>query len=122
MIPIVYLILIIPLEYALELYAKYELLFLRMTFKEEKDKKIRIRHRIAVFCACRFSVRRVLLFQREYMRQMYVRMKDDEFKELMMEFKEACKKSYGSKSIINGKCQCIYNINIDTRAYRCYCY
>ena len=91
MIPIVYLILIIPLEYALELHAKYELLFLRMTFKEEKDKKIRIRHRIAVFCVCRFSVRRVLLFQREYMRQMYVRMKDDEFKELMMEFKEACK-------------------------------
>ena len=40
MIPIVYLMLIIPLEYALELYAKYELLFLRMTFKEEKDKKI----------------------------------------------------------------------------------
>ena len=91
MIPIVYLMLIIPLEYALELYAKYELLFLRMTFKEEKDKKIRIKHRIAVFWVCRFSVRRVLLFQKEYMRQMYVRMKDDEFKQLMMEFREACK-------------------------------
>ena len=91
MIPIVYLMLIIPLEYALELYAKYELLFLRMTFKEEKDKKIRIKNRIAVFWVCRFSVRRVLLFQKEYMRQMYVRMKDDEFKQLMMEFREACK-------------------------------
>lgn len=40
MIPIVYLILIIPLEYILELYSKYELLFVRMSFKEEKDKKI----------------------------------------------------------------------------------
>lgn len=30
MIPIVYLVLIIPLEYALELYSKYELLFLRI--------------------------------------------------------------------------------------------
>ena len=55
MIPIVYLILIIPLEYILELYSKYEVLFLRMTFKEEKDKRIRLHHRIAVFRVCNFS-------------------------------------------------------------------
>lgn len=42
MIPIVYLILIIPLEYAFELYSKYESLFLRMTLKEVKDKKIKL--------------------------------------------------------------------------------
>lgn len=42
MIPIAYLISIIPLEYALELYSKYELLFLSMTFKEEKDKKLKL--------------------------------------------------------------------------------
>ena len=41
MIPIVYLILITPLEYALELYSKYETLFVRMTFKEEKNKKVK---------------------------------------------------------------------------------
>ena len=92
MIPIVYLVLIIPLEYALELYSKYELLFLRMTFKEEKDKKTKIRHRVAVLCSCRISVRRVLLFQREYMGRMYVRMKDDEFKKLIQEFRKACKR------------------------------
>lgn len=92
MIPIVYLILIIPLEYALELYSKYELLFLRMTFKEEKDKKTKIRHRVAVICSCRISVRRVLLFQREYMGRMYVRMKDEEFKNLIQEFRKACKR------------------------------
>lgn len=92
MIPIVYLVLIIPLEYALELYSKYELLFLRMTFKEEKDKETKIRHRIAVLCTCRISVRRVLLFQREYMGRMYVRMKDKEFKNLIQEFRKACKR------------------------------
>ena len=81
-IPIVYLILIIPLEYALELYSKYELLFLRMTFKEEKDKKTKIRHRVAVICSCRISVRRVLLFQREYMGRMYVKMKDNKYKRM----------------------------------------
>lgn len=91
-IPIAYLILIIPLEYALELYSKYELLFLRMTFKEEKDKKTKIRHRVAVICSCRISVRRVLLFQREYMGRMYVRMKDEEFKNLIQEFRKACKR------------------------------
>lgn len=87
-IPIVYLILIIPLEYALELYSKYELLFLRMTFKEEKDKKTKIRHRVAVICSCRISVRRVLLFQREYMGRMYVKMKDNEFEKLIREFRK----------------------------------
>ena len=91
-IPIAYLVLIIPLEYALELYSKYELLFLRMTFKEEKDKKTKIRHRVAVICSCRISVRRVLLFQREYMGRMYVKMKDNEFEKLIREFRNACKR------------------------------
>lgn len=62
-----------------------------MTFKEEKDKKIRIDHRIAVIGACKFSVRRVLLFQRKYMQRMYIRMKDNEFEQLMMEFNDVCK-------------------------------
>lgn len=39
MIPIVYLIMIMPLVYMLEVYSKYEVLFIRMTFKEEKSKK-----------------------------------------------------------------------------------
>ena len=83
MIPIVYLILIIPLEYILELYSKYEVLFLRMAFKEEKDKRIRLHHRTAIFRECNFSVRKILLFQREYMIQMYALMKEDEFNQLM---------------------------------------
>lgn len=92
MIPIVYLILIIPLEYILELYSKYEVLFLRMTFKEEKDKRIRLHHRTAIFRECNFSVRKILLFQREYMIQMYALMKEDEFNQLMQKFRSACKR------------------------------
>lgn len=92
MIPIVYLILIIPLEYILELYSKYEVLFLRMTFKEEKDKRIRLHHRTALFRECNFSVRKILLFQREYMIQMYALMKEDEFNQLMQKFRSACKR------------------------------
>lgn len=63
MIPIVYLILIIPLEYLLELYSKYEVLFLRMTFKEEKDKRIRLHHRIAVLRECNFQFARYYYFK-----------------------------------------------------------
>lgn len=92
MIPIVYLILIIQLEYILELYSKYEVLFLRMTFKEEKDKRIRLHHRTAIFRECNFSVRKILLFQREYMIQMYALMKEDEFNQLMQKFRSACKR------------------------------
>lgn len=92
MITIVYLILIIPLEYILELYSKYEVLFLRMTFKEEKDKRIRLHHRTAIFRECNFSVRKILLFQREYMIQMYALMKEDEFNQLMQKFRSACKR------------------------------
>lgn len=86
------LLYVLAITIALELYSKYELLFLRMTFKEEKDKETKIRHRIAVLCTCRISVRRVLLFQREYMGRMYVRMKDEEFKNLIQEFRKACKR------------------------------
>ena len=92
MIPIAYLILIIPLEYILELYSKYEVLFLRMTFKEEQDKRIRLHHRIAILRECNFSVRKILLFQREYMIHMYALMKEDEFNQLMQKFRSACKR------------------------------
>lgn len=91
MIPIVYLILMIPLEYALELYSKYELLFLRMTFKEEKDKNTKIRHRIAVLCTCGGSVRRILAFPKAYVGKMYVGMKEAEFDNLIFEFSKAYK-------------------------------
>ena len=92
MIPIVYLILIVPLEYALEVYLKYEGLFIRMTFKEKDDKRTILNHRMAVFRVCNFSVRKVLLFQRKFMTKMYVGMKEDEFEQLIQEFRLACKR------------------------------
>ena len=90
LIPIVYLILIIPLEYILELYSKYELLFIRMSFKEEKVKKIQRRHRWYVVKICKFSVRKVLLFQKKYWCKMYSRMSESEFEKLMEEFRREC--------------------------------
>lgn len=91
MIPIVYLVLITPFEYMLELYSKYELLFVRMSFKEEKDKKIQRKHRWRVIKACKLSVHKVLLFQRKYWCKMYSRMSELEFEKLIVEFKNECK-------------------------------
>lgn len=87
MIPIVYLILITPLEYILELYSKYELLFVRMSFKEEKDKKIQRKHRWRVVKICKLSVHKVLIFQKKYWCKMYSRMSELEFEKLIGEFK-----------------------------------
>ena len=90
MIPIVYLIFIIPLEYALELYSKYELLFVRMSFKEEKDKKIQRRHRWLVIKVCKLSVHKVLLFQKKYWYKMYSKMSVEGFEKLIEEFRNEC--------------------------------
>lgn len=90
MIPIVYLLMIIPLEYVLELYSKYELLFVRMSFKEPKDIKIQNRHRWLVIKACKLSVRKVLIFQKKYWSKMYSRMSETDFDRTIEEFRKEC--------------------------------
>ena len=83
MIPIIYLILIIPLEYALELYSKYEMLFCRMSLKEENDKKIKKQHRWLIIKNCRFSVHKIVIFQKKYWKRMYSMMSLEEFQKLI---------------------------------------
>lgn len=92
MIPIAYMFLIVPLEYALELYSKYEVLFIRISFKEAKDKKNQKNHRWRIIQICKLSVYRVLLFQREFLPKMYSCMSEDEFLDMLDEFKRECKK------------------------------
>ena len=83
LIPIIYLILFIPLEYLLELYSKYELLFLRIKFSI--DNKIKFRWKI--FKLCMFSIRKVILFQKEISSKIYLNMSEEEFKKLLLKFK-----------------------------------
>ena len=88
MIPIVYLILIIPLEYLIELYSKYEVLFIRIFFKNNKYKKATRKRKILIIKNCGLSVHNVMLFQKKYCSRIYVKMSDDEFIALINEFKE----------------------------------
>lgn len=82
-IPIVYLLLVTPLEYAFELYSKYEMLFIQMHFKEPRDKKVKRKRHLKVIKACGLSVRKIILFQKQCIPRMYVSMSDSEFEALI---------------------------------------
>lgn len=71
MIPIVYTILILPLEFGLEIYSDYEQVFVRMKFRDNQDKKIQRKHRWRVIRTCKLSLRKILLFRKEYVNRMY---------------------------------------------------
>ena len=87
-IPIVYLLLTTPLEYAFELYSKYEMLFIRMHFKEPSDKRVQRKRHLKVIKVCGLSVKRIMLFQKQCIPRMYVLMSNTEFDSLMSNFKE----------------------------------
>lgn len=78
-IPIVYLLLVTPLEYAFELYSKYEMLFIQMHFKELSDKMVRRKRHLKVIKVCGLSVKRIMLFQKQCIPRMYISMPDVEF-------------------------------------------
>lgn len=82
-IPIVCLLLVTPLEYAFELYSKYEMLFIQMHFKEPRDKKVKRKRHLKVIKACGLSVRKIILFQKQCIPRMYVSMSDSEFEALI---------------------------------------
>ena len=89
-IPIVYLLLFTPLEYAFELYSKYEMLFIQMHFKEPRDKKVKRKRHLKVIKACGLSVRKIILFQKQCIPRMYVSMSDSEFEALISQLEEIC--------------------------------
>lgn len=78
-IPIVYLLLVTPLEYAFELYSKYEMLFIQMHFKEPSNKMVRRKRHLKVIKVCGLSVKRIMLFQKQCIPRMYISMPDVEF-------------------------------------------
>lgn len=78
-IPMVYLLFVTPLEYVFELYSKYEMLFIRMCFKEPRDKKVKRKRHLKVIKVCGLSVKRIMLFQKQCIPRMYISMPDVEF-------------------------------------------
>lgn len=89
-IPMVYLLFVTPLEYVFELYSKYEMLFIRMCFKEPRDKKVKRKRHLKVIKACGLSVRKIIQFQKQCIPRMYVSMSDSEFEALISQSEEIC--------------------------------
>ena len=87
-IPIVYLLLVTPLEYAFELYSKYEMLFIQMHFKEPSDKMVRRKRHLKVIKVCGLSVKRIMLFQKQCIPRMYISITDVEFDLLIIHFED----------------------------------
>ena len=85
-IPLVYLVLMLPLIYAVELYAKYQLLFAHISYKW-KDVNTRRKRQFKILKICKFSVRKLIIFQKEYFPKIYINMTEDEFNNLLTEFR-----------------------------------
>lgn len=86
-IPIIFSALYIPVAYGFAVYAKYEMLFIRMSFKEPKDKKVKCNHRLAVLRVCKLSYKKIVRFEQEYVKNMYISMEQIEFDDLINKFK-----------------------------------
>ena len=87
-LPVVLSLFYLPFAYFFAVYAKYEILFMRMGFKESPDKKLRFKHRLAVIGACKLSYKRVDRFLKMYVKKMYVNMSKEDFDVILRTFKE----------------------------------
>lgn len=90
-IPFVFTILFIPISYLLALYAKYQTIFIRMGFKEKEDKRIKKWHRWLVLKACNISHKKLLYFEQNFIKSMYIGMDDYEFQKIINTFSKSTK-------------------------------
>ncbi len=86
-LPIILSVLYIPVAYFLAVYAKYELLFIRMSSKCPNDKKLIRKRQIEMFLICGLSYEKICRFEKECIKRMYITMKNDEFDSVIYELK-----------------------------------
>lgn len=86
-LPIILSILYLPISYLFAVFAKYEILFLRMSFKEPQNRIIKLKHRIKVVMACKLSYGKIRRFLYSYVPQMYTTMDNSNFDEIINTFK-----------------------------------
>lgn len=91
-IPIVFSILYMPVSYVLALYAKYELVFMRIKMWGSADQKINRKRKLAVIKACGFSLNRTHECLIRCIPQLYTTMPVQDFDILIEEFKKSFEK------------------------------
>jgi len=86
-LPIFFTLLFIPVAFLFALYAKYELLFIRMGFREPDDKDLKVWHRKLAFQTCGLSLSKIASFDRYFAIKMFKTMTKEEFSNLVNEFR-----------------------------------
>lgn len=84
--PLVFSVLYLPVAYLLAVYSKYQLLFIRMRFKESKDYEAQKTHRKKALKACGLSLKKIDLFQKNVVPKMYPRLDEHDFQRLIIDF------------------------------------
>lgn len=80
-------LLYLPFAYGFAVCAKYEILFIHMSFKEPQNKKIKLIHRWKVISACKLSCKKICEFTKECVKNMYVTMDETDFDVIISDFK-----------------------------------
>lgn len=86
-LPLFLSLLYLPFTHSFSVYAKYEILFLRMSFKEPQNKKIKLMHRWKVISTCKLSYKKICEFANDYVKNMYVTMNETDFDVIISNFK-----------------------------------
>ena len=86
-LPISLSILYVPVAYFLAVYAKYELLFIRMSSKCPNDKKLIRKWQIEILLICGLSYEKICRFEKECIKRIYITMKNDEFDSMIYELR-----------------------------------
>lgn len=102
-LPITLSTIYLPIAYLFAEFAKYEILFMRMGFKEPDDKKLRHNHKLQVFLCCKLSYKKVCRFLNDYVQKMYVRMSATEFETIIDEFRGTTEHTYYAAIKYNGR-------------------
>lgn len=84
--PLIFSVLYLPVAYLLAVYSKYQLLFIRMRFKESKDYEAQKTHRKKTLKACGLSLKKIDLFQKNVVPKMYPRLEEHDFQRLIIDF------------------------------------
>jgi len=85
-IPIIMSFIFIPIIYGIAVYAKYELLFIRMRNRIPNSKKIRLRYGLRIFRTCKLSYFRICKFITEYLFKLNKNMSESEFRIIIEDF------------------------------------
>ena len=86
--PIVLSLFFTPIAYIFAIFSEYELLFIKMNFKEPENQMVKRRNKREIIKACKFSLKRVAHFKKVYLKKFYVNMDQDDFHQIMEQFKK----------------------------------